>query len=87
MNYKEIMGFKKNKKIKPINENKNVNKFILSENIINSPFYENLTPVEQYDLNRYVGKEIHLFENYIGFSKTDAMVNGLKVPNNYLIKK
>ena len=85
MNYRDIIGFGKKKVKKPIKEQKN-NKFILSENIKNSLFYDELTQVEQYDLERYIGNEVQISNEGIGFNKTDSMVNGLKVPQKYLIK-
>ena len=87
MNYKAIMGFGKKKVKSKIIKEEKVNKYILSESIISSDFFEELTPVEQLDLQRYIGNEVQIFDENIGFDKMDSIVNGIRIPSNYLIKK
>tara|TARA_Y100001938_G_scaffold64979_1_gene90304 strand:+ start:367 stop:630 length:264 start_codon:yes stop_codon:yes gene_type:complete len=87
MNYKELMGFGEKKK-KIIKEQIiKVNKYLISEKITSSNFYNELTPMEQHDISKYFGKEVKLFNENIGFDKTDSLVNGIKIPKEYLIKK
>ena len=85
MNYKELMGFGDKKK-KVIKE-QIIEKYAISESITSSDFYNALTPMEQYDVKKYFGKEVKLFNENIGFDKTDSLVNGMKIPKKYLIKK
>ena len=87
MNYKELMGFGVKKK-KIIKERVvEIDKYLISEKITSSDFYNQLTPMEQHDINKYFGKEVELFNESIGFDKTDSLVNGMKIPKEYLIKK
>ena len=85
MNYKELMGFGDKKK--EVIKERVIEKYEVSENITSSDFYNALTPMEQHDVKKYFGKEVKLFNEIIGFNKTDSLVNGIKIPKKYLIKK
>ena len=82
----EMYGIKKPIQKKIIKEVV-VKKYYLSEDIRNSKFYNNITPLDQYNLERYINKEIQLFEGVIGFTKTDSLVNGIEIPFKYLRNK
>jgi len=84
MNYKELMGFGSKKK--KIIKEQVTKKYLISEKLTSSDFYSGLTPMEQYDIGKYLGKEVELFNENIGFDKTDSLVNGMKIPKEYLIK-
>ena len=66
MKYKDLMNemysFGKPKK-KIVEVKKSTKKYTLSENIRKSTYYDNMTPMDRYNVDRYVGEEIKLFEN------------------------
>ena len=83
----EMYGINKPVQKKVIKEEVIIKKYYLSEDIKNSSFYGNISPLDQYNLDRYIDKEIQLFEGTIGFTKTDSLVNGVEVPFKYLRNK
>ena len=62
-------------------------KYTISEDIRNTSYYENMTPLERYDLEKYIGGEIKLFEGVVGFNKVDSITNGVEVPQKYIVEK
>ena len=90
MNYKDLMKEmydfgepKKKKVIKKIP----AKKYTVSEDVRNTSYYENMTPLEKFDLEKYIGEEVKLFEGVIGFNKVDAIANGIELPNKYIVEK
>ena len=89
MNYKELMkemydfGKPKKKVVKKIP----AKKYTVSEDVRNTSYYENMTPLERYDLEKYIGGEIKLFEGVVGFNKVDSITNGVEVPQKYIVEK
>ena len=90
MNYKDLIGemydFVKPKK-KLVEKKKPTKKYTLSEDIRKSAYYDNMTPMDRYNIDRYVGPEVKLFEGVIGFSKSDSIANGVEVPQKYIVEK
>ena len=90
MKYKDLMNemysFGKPKK-KIVEVKKPTKKYTLSESIRESAYYDNMTPMDRYNVDRYVGVEIKLFEGVVGFSKSDSIANGIEVPQNYIVEK
>tara|TARA_B100000287_G_scaffold22336_1_gene21956 strand:- start:677 stop:952 length:276 start_codon:yes stop_codon:yes gene_type:complete len=89
MDYKDYINEmyefgKPNKKVVKKKPNK---KYTLSEDIKNSSYYDNMTPMDKYTIMNYINKDIKLFEGVIGFSKSDALANGIEVPQKYIIEK
>ena len=90
MKYKDLMNemysFGKPKK-KIVEVKKPTKKYTLSESIRESAYYDNMTPMDRYNVDRYVGVEIKLFEGVVGFSKSDSIANGIEVPQKYIVEK
>ena len=55
-------------------------------NMPKSNFYDNMTPLEKYDTDKYIGEEIKLFSGVVGFSKSDSLANGVEVPYKYIVE-
>ena len=90
MNYKDLMKqmYDFGKPEKKIVEKKSpVKKYTVSEKIRNTSYYENMTPLERFDLEKYIGEEIKLFEGVVGFNKVDSLANGIEIPNKYILEK
>ena len=91
MNYKDLIGemydFGKPKKKKLVEVKKPTKKYTLSETIRESSYYDNMTPMDRYNIDRYIGEEIKLFEGVIGFTKSDSIANGVEVPQKYIVEK
>ena len=91
MNYKDLIGemygFKKPKKKKIVEIKKPTKKYTLSENIRKSAYYDNMTPMDRYNIDRYIGTSIKLFEGVVGFDKVDSIANGVEVPQKYIVEK
>lgn len=89
MKYKDLMkemyGVTKSS-IKPKKIKKQITQYTITENIKESSYYDNLTPMDKYNMNRYVGKKINLYEGVIGFSKSDSIASGVEVPQKYIQK-
>jgi hypothetical protein len=87
MKYKDLMnemyGIPVSKKVK---EEKPVKRYALSETIRESNYYDNMTPMDKYNIERYINKEIKLFEGVVGFSKADSLASGVEVPNKYIME-
>jgi|TARA_B100000073_G_scaffold288688_1_gene250857 hypothetical protein len=87
MNYKDLMkemyGVSTTPSKKP-KVKKPIKKYTLTENIKDSSFYDNLTPMDKYNINRYIKKDVKLYEGVIGFSKSDSIANGVEVPQKYI---
>tara|TARA_Y100000593_G_scaffold12233_1_gene22374 strand:+ start:2413 stop:2691 length:279 start_codon:yes stop_codon:yes gene_type:complete len=84
----EMYGISKPIQKKIVKETKVEKKYFISEDIRNSQYYNSVSPLDQYNLERYMGKDIKLFEGTVGFSKTDSLVNGVEIPFKYLkVKK
>ena len=89
MNYKDLMnemydfGKPKKKVVKKIP----AKKYTVSEEVRHTSYYENMTPLEKFDLEKYIGEEIKLFEGVVGFNKVDAITNGIELPNKYIVEK
>ena len=87
MKYKDLMkemyGVSSSKKVKV---KKPIKKYTLTKSVTESSFYDNLTPMDKYNMNRYIGKEIRLYEGTIGFSKSDSIANGVEVPQKYILQ-
>ena len=90
MKYKDLMNemysFGKPKK-KIVEVKKPTKKYTLSESIRESAYYDNMTPMDRYNIDRYIGEEIKLFEGVIGFTKSDSIANGVEVPQKYIVEK
>ena len=91
MNYKDLMkemyDFGETKKEKIVEKEKPTKKYTLSETIRESAYYDNMTPMDRYNIDRYVGEEIKLFEGVVGFDKVDSIANGVEVPQKYIVEK
>ena len=89
MKYKDLMkemyGVTKSS-IKPKKIKKQITQYTITENIKESSYYDNLTPMDKYNMNRYVGKKVNLYEGVIGFSKSDSIASGVEVPQKYIQK-
>jgi hypothetical protein len=90
MKYKDLMGemydFGKPKKKKLVEVKKPTKKYTLSETIRESVYYDNMTPMDRYNIDRYVGEEIKLYEGVVGFDKVDSIANGVEVPQKYIVE-
>jgi hypothetical protein len=90
MNYKDLMNemydFGKTKKEKIVEKEKPTKKYTLSETIQKSAYYNNMTPLDKKNIDRYIGGEINLYEGVIGFSKSDSIANGIEVPQKYILE-
>ena len=90
MNYKDLMkemydfGKPEKKVVKKTPPDK---KYTISEDVRHTSYYENMTPLEKFDLERYIGEEIKLFEGVVGFNKVDSLANGVEIPNKYIVEK
>jgi hypothetical protein len=86
MKYKDVINemydFGEPEKI--VEYEKPTKKYTLSEGIVESSYYDNLTPMDKYNINRYVNKEVKLYDGVIGFDKSDAIANGVEVPFKYI---
>jgi hypothetical protein len=45
-----------------------------------------MTPMDRYNIDRYVGEEIKLYEGVVGFDKVDSIANGVEVPQKYIVE-
>ena len=88
MNYKDLVNemFDFGKPEKKVIEKNTPKKYTLSENIKQSKFYNNMTPLEKYDTDKYIGEEIKLYGGIVGFSKSDSLANGVEVPYKYIVE-
>jgi len=90
MNYKDLMNemydFGKPKE-KEVKKKKPTIKYTVSEDIRTTSYYENMTPLERFDLEKYIGEEIKLFEGVIEFNKVDSLANGAEIPSKYIMEK
>ena len=90
MNYKDLMkemyDFGETKKEKIVEKEKPTKKYTLSETIQKSSYYNNMTPLDKKNIDRYIGEEINLYEGVIGFSKSDSIANGIEVPQKYILE-
>ena len=84
MNYKDLIGemydFGKPKKKKLVEVKKPTKKYTLSKTIRESAYYDNMTPMDRFNIDRYVGEEIKLFEGVVGFNRD------LFLKHNFLLK-
>jgi hypothetical protein len=59
----------------------------ISSKIENTDYYNNLSPVDRMTIKNYVGKKINIFDGYIGQNKSDALANGIEIPNRYIMER
>ena len=89
MNYKDLVNemYDFMKPAKKVTSKEVTKAYTLSESVKESNFYDNMTPLEKYDVDKYIGEEIKLYGGVVGFSKSDSLVNGVEVPQKYIVEK
>ena len=86
--YKEILNEMHDIPNKEKKENHEVTvSHSVSPKIKKSPFYNNLSPLEKYNVDKYVDKKVNLYEGVIGFNKVDSLTNGVEIPEKYLVER
>ena len=56
----------------------------VSSSVKGSSYYNNLSPMEQLNMERYIDKKINIYDGYIGKNKSDAIANGIELPQKYI---
>ena len=56
----------------------------VSPSVKGSSYYNNLSPMEQLNMERYIDKKINIYDGYIGKNKSDAIANGIELPHKYI---
>ena len=68
--------------------NKKVDKVVIertiSPKVKESSYYNNLPPIEQLNIQKYIGKKINIYDGYIGRNKVDALSNNIEIPEKYI---
>ena len=59
----------------------------ISSKIENTGYFDNLSPVDRMTIKNYIGKKINIFDGYIGINKSDALANGIEIPNKYIMER